>query len=196
MAAFDHALALEKGEHAGDDHLQELRDLDVRQRGQRVKRARSAFGRHEHSIERERVEVCVQPQVTRATLHDGDRSALAAANAELAVRAPIEPEHRVDEDDPWKPPAGDATHGAEQLLAVGKPRPERERHGESERGAHVGNVCMTLIYTAELHGENPFGYLVALFEHEAGVAAAPADWLPWTYRGTLAALATKRARAA
>jgi hypothetical protein len=63
----------------------------------------------------------------------------------------------------------------------------------SERGAHVGDVYMTLIYTAELHGENPFDYLVALFEHEADVAAAPADWLPWTYRATLAALAAKRA---
>lgn len=59
----------------------------------------------------------------------------------------------------------------------------------SERGAHVGDVFMALIYTAELHGENSLDYLVALLEHEADVAAAPADWLPWTYRATLTALA-------
>jgi hypothetical protein len=63
----------------------------------------------------------------------------------------------------------------------------------TERGAHVGDVYMALIYTAEFHGENPFDYLVALFEHEADVAAAPADWLPWTYRATLAALAARAA---
>jgi hypothetical protein len=40
--------------------------------------------------------------------------------------------------------------------------------------------------SAELHGENPFEYLVALFVHSAGVAADPAAWLPWTFRATLA----------
>jgi hypothetical protein len=47
---------------------------------------------------------------------------------------------------------------------------------------------MTIIYTAELHGENPFHYLTALFEHEREAAADPAAWLPWTYRATLAAI--------
>jgi hypothetical protein len=46
---------------------------------------------------------------------------------------------------------------------------------------------MALIYTAELHGENAFDYLTALFEHERDVAANPSGWLPWTYRDTLAA---------
>jgi len=58
----------------------------------------------------------------------------------------------------------------------------------SERGAQVGDIYMALIYTAELHGENPFEYLVALLEHERDVAAAPSDWLPWTFRATLAAI--------
>ncbi|MGH2907519.1 MAG: IS66 family transposase [Solirubrobacterales bacterium] len=56
----------------------------------------------------------------------------------------------------------------------------------SQRGARVGDIYMTLIYTAELHGENPFEYLVALFTHPADVAADPAAWLPWTFRATLA----------
>lgn len=58
----------------------------------------------------------------------------------------------------------------------------------SERGAEVGDLYMTLIYTAELHGENPFDYLTALLRHEAAVAEDPAAWLPWTYRSTLANL--------
>jgi transposase len=56
----------------------------------------------------------------------------------------------------------------------------------SQRGARVGDIFMALIYTAELHGENPFEYLVALLVHSADVAADPAAWLPWTFRATLA----------
>jgi transposase len=56
----------------------------------------------------------------------------------------------------------------------------------SLRGARVGDICMALIHTAELHGENPFEYLVALLVHHADVAADPAAWLPWTFRATLA----------
>lgn len=54
------------------------------------------------------------------------------------------------------------------------------------RGARVGDIFMTLIYTTELHRENPFEYLVALLEHHVDVAADPAAWLPWTFRATLA----------
>jgi transposase len=56
----------------------------------------------------------------------------------------------------------------------------------SQRGAKVGDIYMTLIYTAELHRQNPFHYLTALLEHEAAVAADPAARLPWTYRNALA----------
>lgn len=56
----------------------------------------------------------------------------------------------------------------------------------SQRGARVADIFMALIYTAELHGENPFEYLVALLTHPADVAADPAAWLPWTFRATLA----------
>lgn len=59
----------------------------------------------------------------------------------------------------------------------------------SQRGAGVGDIYMTLIHTAQLHGENPFRYLTALLTHERLVAARPADWLPWTYRSTLERLA-------
>jgi hypothetical protein len=66
----------------------------------------------------------------------------------------------------------------------------------SPRGARVGDIYMTLIYTAQLHGENPFQYLTALLTHERLVAERPADWLPWTYRATLEQLGQRAAVAA
>lgn len=56
----------------------------------------------------------------------------------------------------------------------------------SVRGARVGDIYMALIYTAVLHHENPFAYLVALLVNASAVAADPAAWLPWTFRATLA----------
>lgn len=53
-------------------------------------------------------------------------------------------------------------------------------------GAHVGDVFMSLIHTAELAGENPFDYLVALQRNHDDVAASPADWMPWNFREALA----------
>jgi hypothetical protein len=52
-------------------------------------------------------------------------------------------------------------------------------------GANVGDVYMTIIYTARLHGVNPFDYLNALQRHAANVAKRPAEWLPWNYQSTL-----------
>ena len=56
----------------------------------------------------------------------------------------------------------------------------------SERGALVGDIYMTILYTAELQGENPFHYLTELMRHERAVTEDPVAWLPWTYRDTLA----------
>jgi hypothetical protein len=56
----------------------------------------------------------------------------------------------------------------------------------SQRGADVGDMFMSLIHTAELRGENPFEYLTAILQNEKAVAQHPADWLPWSYRTTLA----------
>jgi transposase len=55
----------------------------------------------------------------------------------------------------------------------------------SQRGADVGDLFMSLIYTAELHGENPFDYLTEVQRHAKVAAQKPAEWLPWTYRATL-----------
>lgn len=53
-------------------------------------------------------------------------------------------------------------------------------------GAHVGDVFMSLIHTAELNHIAPFDYLVALQRNAVVVAAKPADWMPWNYQATLA----------
>ncbi len=59
---------------------------------------------------------------------------------------------------------------------------------KSELGALMGDVYMSVIYTAELAGENGLQYLTELMRHEKAVAADPVAWLPWNYRATLARL--------
>lgn len=53
-------------------------------------------------------------------------------------------------------------------------------------GAHVGDVFMSLIHSAELNGARPFDYLVALLTQHEEVEVTPADWMPWNYAATLA----------
>jgi hypothetical protein len=55
-------------------------------------------------------------------------------------------------------------------------------------GARVGDIFMSLIYTAELSGIAPFDYLVALQRHPKQLAAHPGGWMPWNYLLTLASL--------
>jgi transposase len=52
------------------------------------------------------------------------------------------------------------------------------------RGAHVGDLFMSLIHTCELGGVNPFDYLTELARHTKELAANPRDWMPWNYRET------------
>jgi hypothetical protein len=47
---------------------------------------------------------------------------------------------------------------------------------------------MSLIHTCRLNDANPFDYLTALQSHAELVKANPADWLPWNYTQTVAAL--------
>jgi transposase len=57
---------------------------------------------------------------------------------------------------------------------------------KTPRGAHVGDVFMSLIHTSRLCGANPFDYLTALDRHAEQTAANPADWMPWNFRQALA----------
>jgi len=59
---------------------------------------------------------------------------------------------------------------------------------KTRNGARVGDLFMSLIYTAELCAVNPFDYLVALQQNTEAVADSPARWMPWNYAEALAAM--------
>ena len=52
---------------------------------------------------------------------------------------------------------------------------------KTQRGARIGDMYMSLIYTCELCQINPFSYLTALHGNAEQVADDPANWLPWNY---------------
>lgn len=56
---------------------------------------------------------------------------------------------------------------------------------KSQNGADVGNLFMSLIYTCQLNGANPFDYLTELQRHTDKLAANPEHWMPWNYREAL-----------
>jgi transposase len=58
---------------------------------------------------------------------------------------------------------------------------------KTRRGAHVGDLYMSLIHTCELCSANPFDYLTELERHAGKLSANPQDWMPWNYRQTLVA---------
>lgn len=53
------------------------------------------------------------------------------------------------------------------------------------KGAHVGDLVMSLIHTCQLCGTNPFDYLNELQRHSHQLRQQPQQWLPWNYRQTL-----------
>jgi len=57
---------------------------------------------------------------------------------------------------------------------------------KTRNGARVGDLFMSLIYTCQLNGANPFDYLTQLQRHVDPLAAAPQLWMPWNYREALA----------
>ncbi len=61
----------------------------------------------------------------------------------------------------------------------------------TDNGARVGDLYMSLIYTAELCGTNPFDYLVSLQRHHEAMAKNPGEWMPWTYREACSRLETE-----
>ena len=56
----------------------------------------------------------------------------------------------------------------------------------SENGALTGDLYMSLIHTCELNEVNPFDYLTTVANHANEAATHPENWMPWTYRQTLA----------
>jgi transposase len=60
-------------------------------------------------------------------------------------------------------------------------------------GARTGDLFMSLIHTCELNGANAFDYLTELQRHSAELSAHPSEWMPWSYRETMARLTTPSA---
>lgn len=53
---------------------------------------------------------------------------------------------------------------------------------KTQQGALIGDMLMSLMFTAVQHDENPVDYLVALQEHAPLVRGTPESWLPWNWR--------------
>jgi transposase len=62
---------------------------------------------------------------------------------------------------------------------------------KTEYGAQVGDGFMSLIYTCQLNGVDPFDYLTELQRHSEELAKNPKEWMPWNYRATLERLKGK-----
>ena len=60
-------------------------------------------------------------------------------------------------------------------------------------GAKIGDTFMSLIYSAELAGTQPFDYLNQLQRHATEVASSPSQWMPWNYQQTVTTLSTQMA---
>ena len=58
---------------------------------------------------------------------------------------------------------------------------------KTRRGAHVGDMFMSLIYTCELSGANAFDYLNQLQLNAANATKSPERWMPWNYRDSVTA---------
>jgi len=55
---------------------------------------------------------------------------------------------------------------------------------KTQNGAQVGDLFMSLIYTCQLSGTDPFDYLTQLQKHAEDLAQRPQVWMPWNYRQT------------
>ena len=64
---------------------------------------------------------------------------------------------------------------------------------KTRKGAQMGDLFMSLIHTCELNDVNAFDYLTELLRHAEELKQKPAAWMPWSYRDTLARLATPAA---
>ena len=60
---------------------------------------------------------------------------------------------------------------------------------KTRHGAHVADMYMSLIYTCELNGANPFDYLnqLQLQLNATNVSQQPERWMPWNYRESVTA---------
>ena len=52
---------------------------------------------------------------------------------------------------------------------------------KTQRGAHVGDLFMSLIHTCQLAGVNPLEYLTSLLKNTQTLEHSPDTYLPWNY---------------
>jgi len=64
---------------------------------------------------------------------------------------------------------------------------------KTPKGAQVGDCLMSIIYTCNRNGVNPYDYLNALQRHGPKVKANPEYWLPWNYLQTIARISMTQA---
>jgi transposase len=60
---------------------------------------------------------------------------------------------------------------------------------KTQNGARVGDIFMSLIFTTELAGGDPFHYLTSLLRHSELLGKNPSEWMPWNYTETLETIA-------
>lgn len=88
----------------------------------------------------------------------------------------------------WEPSAPLDTNKVEASLKRAILHRKNSMFYKTLNGAHVGDVFMSLIHSAELNQVNPFDYLVSLQRYHALVEENPEEWMPWNYADTLAGL--------
>lgn len=55
----------------------------------------------------------------------------------------------------------------------------------TQYGALIGDVLMSLLFTAQHAGVDPVDYLQCLLRHREALSGCADDWLPWYYKATL-----------
>ena len=60
----------------------------------------------------------------------------------------------------------------------------------NQHGADIGDIYMSVIHTAELHGANPWEYLTVIQRNASAVRLDPSRWMPWNYKVAAAAIPT------
>jgi hypothetical protein len=52
---------------------------------------------------------------------------------------------------------------------------------QNDKGAFVGDLCMSMISSCRLNQIDPYQYLITLIEKATAVRLNPAAYLPWNY---------------
>ena len=74
---------------------------------------------------------------------------------------------------------------ADQALKMAILHRKNALFDKTQNGARVGDLFMSLIYTCQLCGANPFDYLTELLKHRRELFRDPSEWMPWNYRNAL-----------